>query len=65
MRPKYDHKIIRPGEKRYDIYAKTDLAKKFEAIRKEQAAAAKNSAAIEAEARAKVAPIAARGGKRR
>ena len=61
MKPRFDHKVIRPGGKRYDIVAATDLAAKFAAIRREQAAAQKEAEATAAEARQKVRAL---GGKR-
>ena len=61
MKPRFDHKIIRPGGKRYDIGAVTDLAAKFEAIRREQLAERKRAEADAAEAKVKVRAL---GGKR-
>ncbi len=50
MKPKFDHKVIRPGGKVYDITARTDLAKTFDRIRREQQANAR-------ERERKVAPL--------
>jgi hypothetical protein len=57
MKPKFDHRVKRPGGKMYDMSGETDLRSKFAAIRREQAAAARKHETHMAETSAKVKPM--------
>lgn len=58
MKPKFEHLVKRPGGRRYDIFAKTDLAATFARLKREQTAAAREAESVRQEQSRKVRKLA-------
>lgn len=58
MKPRFDERVKRPGGKRYDMGAPTDLEATFRRIRREQAESRDREAEAERERSRKVRKIA-------